>query len=67
MPVIVEHNGACYEFEFGEGCDDCSGLGAWYEHEPTCESDFCVGNGDEHSCNGDWLPCPACGSTRRIA
>lgn len=65
MPSIVEQNGVCYEV-YGDGCDRCFGLGAEYEHEPSCESDFCVGNGDEHSCNGDWLPCGACGTMRKV-
>lgn len=41
-------------------CDACYGLGAVFEHLPSCESDFCVGNGDEHSCNGTWVLCEAC-------
>jgi hypothetical protein len=41
-------------------CEACYGTGGVYEHEAGCESDFCVGNGDEHSCNGRWLPCPQC-------
>lgn len=52
--------------EFGPGCEDCFGMGAVYEHAPSCASDFCAGNGDEHSCNGSWLPCLECGSMERI-
>jgi hypothetical protein len=49
---------------YGPGCDDCFGLGAVFEHADTCRSDFCVGNGDEHSCNGAWVPCSRCGIIR---
>lgn len=66
MAIIEERNGVCYEIEYGPGCDDCFSLGAIFGHEPTCESDFCAGSGDEHSCNGDWLPCPSCGSMRKV-
>jgi hypothetical protein len=50
--------------EYGNGCDDCFGLGAVFEHLSSCASDFCVGNGDEHSCNGTWIPCHRCGIIR---
>lgn len=43
-----------------EPCRTCHGLGAVFEHFPSCRSDFCVGNGDEHSCLGTWEPCPSC-------
>jgi hypothetical protein len=51
---------------YGNGCDDCFGLGAAFEHLSSCESDFCVGNGDEHSCNGTWVPCYRCGIIRGV-
>lgn len=66
MTFIEERDGVCYEFEYGAGCDDCFGLGADFHHEPSCDSDFCVGSGDEHSCNGSWLPCPTCGSMKPL-
>lgn len=66
MPMIEDRNGVCFEIEYGDGCDDCAGLGATFVHEITCESDFCAGSGDEHSCNGDWLPCDSCGTVRRL-
>lgn len=62
MPFVEERNGRAWEIEYGPGCDDCVGLGATFEHQPSCESDFCVGNGDEHSCAGAWLPCQSCGT-----
>ena len=64
--MIEERNGQCIEVEYGAGCDDCFGLGAHYGHEPSCESDFCVGNGDEYSCNGGWVPCYSCATVRVI-
>jgi hypothetical protein len=66
MPEVVERNGTCYEIEYGPGCENCDGIGAYLEHAPRCSDEFCVGNGDEHSCNGDWLPCPSCGAMRKI-
>lgn len=65
MASLMEWRGVWYRAEYGAGCDDCFGTGAIYEHTDTCRSDFCAGNGDEHSCLGDWLPCPACGSLER--
>lgn len=41
-------------------------LGATFVHEMTCDSDFCVGSGDEHSCSGQWLPCSTCGTEERV-
>lgn len=66
MSYVHEANGRTWEVEYGDGCEDCGGMGAWFEHTPDCRSDFCAGNGDEHSCNGDWLPCPGCGTYREI-
>ena len=66
MPFIEERDGLCWAIEFGPGCNDCWGLGATFVHEITCESDFCVGSGDEHSCNGDWLPCDSCGTVEPV-
>lgn len=66
VAFIEERNGEAWEVEYGPGCDDCSGLGAVFEHASSCGSDFCAGSGDEHSCNGDWLPCPSCGAMKRI-
>jgi hypothetical protein len=45
---------------WGNGCEDCGGLGARYEHRSTCRSDFCVGNGDFYDCGGTWVPCDGC-------
>jgi hypothetical protein len=65
--VIEERGGICADVAYGPGCDDCSGLGAEFCHEPSCDSDFCVGNGDEHACAGAWLPCASCGTMRKLA
>lgn len=66
MPEVVERNGTCYEIEYGPGCDDCAGLGAEFVHAPSCSSDLCVGNGDERSCSGKWLPCTGCGEMKEV-
>jgi hypothetical protein len=66
MPFVEEVNGVCYAVEYGPGCDDCWGLGAVFAHTPSCGSDLCVGNGDEHSCLGSWLPCDTCGTMEKI-
>ena len=41
-------------------CETCFGTGGVPVHAPDCDSDFCVLNGDIHSCNGTWKPCPEC-------
>jgi hypothetical protein len=41
-------------------CGSCDGVGGIFAHARSCMSDFCVGNGDEHSCNGIWETCPNC-------
>lgn len=65
--TIHEANGRVWNIEYGPGCEQCEYTpGAYYQHEPSCDSDFCVGNGDEHSCNGAWLPCGACGTYEEI-
>lgn len=66
MTEVVERNGVVYELEWGTGCNWCADLGAEFNHTPACNSDFCVGNGDEHSCAGEWRPCSGCGSVRRL-
>jgi hypothetical protein len=67
VTAIVEHNGQCWEIEFGPGCDDCFGLGAVFVHTHSCDSDFCVGNGDQYACSGSWLPCDSCGTMESVA
>ena len=49
------------------GCEACGGAGAVYAHAPSCVSDFCVGNGDEHSCRGAWVPCEIEASEKIVA
>jgi hypothetical protein len=66
MTYIHEAHGQAWEITYGEGCDDCWGLGAVFAHTPSCGSDLCVGNGDEHSCAGSWLPCPSCGLMEKV-
>ena len=62
MSDLVEWKGRWWRVEYGPGCSQCEYTpGAYYDHARSCRSDFCVGNGDEHSCLGDWLPCPTCG------
>jgi hypothetical protein len=39
------------------GCEDCGGTGGKYTHAASCDSEWCVGNGDMHSCSGTWAPC----------
>lgn len=67
MPMFEDRgDGVVESLEYGPGCDDCFGLGAVFCHVPSCESDFCAGNGDEHACGGSWLPCDSCGSIEVI-
>ena len=62
MSQLMEWQGTWYRMQYGDGCEDCGGTGAGFVHTETCRDDLCVGNGDEHSCLGDWLPCSGCGS-----
>lgn len=62
MSGLIEWQGGWWRIRYGAGCEACFELGAAYVHAYECRSEFCVGNGDEHSCLGDWLPCAACGS-----
>lgn len=38
-------------------CEHCHGDGVLFEHSRDCRDDLCALNGDEHSCNGEVVPC----------
>lgn len=38
-------------------CEYCLGAGVLFEHARDCRDDLCALNGDEHSCDGEVVPC----------
>jgi len=43
-----------------EPCEACAGLGVIPTHQPSCDDDLCVLNGDIHSCLGTFETCDEC-------